>query len=179
MADPAAQILLADIGATNARFALLRRGGEIGRVRTLAVAEYPRFTDAVAAFLAGERAPVAGAVLAVAGPVEGGDPLAEVVEGQRSLLCVRVLQGLLPQRTRRITEERLQPAKDTTLTTKDRRLTKEFLRWLQTNSCRMVCSIWPQALVRGSIRSKWPAAGISSRWRSSFSLLARFCLAAT
>src|ERR1700736_2920288 len=71
MAGPAAQILLADIGATNARFALLRRGGEIGRVRTLAVAEYPRFTDAVAAFLAGERAPVAGAVLAVAGPVEG------------------------------------------------------------------------------------------------------------
>ena len=71
MADPAAQILLADIGATNARFALLRRGGEIGPVRTLAVADYPRFTDAVAAFLAGERARPAGAVLAVAGTVEG------------------------------------------------------------------------------------------------------------
>ncbi len=71
MADPAAQILLADIGATNARFALLRRGGETGPVRTLAVADYPRFTDAVAAFLAGERARPAGAVLAVAGPVEG------------------------------------------------------------------------------------------------------------
>ena len=49
MADPAAQILLADIGATNARFALLRRGGDIGPVRTLAVADYPQFTDAVAA----------------------------------------------------------------------------------------------------------------------------------
>jgi glucokinase len=71
MADPAAQILLADIGATNARFALLRRGEDIGPVRTLAVADYPQFTDAVAAFLAGEGASLAGAVLAVAGPVEG------------------------------------------------------------------------------------------------------------
>jgi glucokinase len=71
MADPAAQILLADIGATNARFALLRRGGDIGPVRTLAVADYPQFTDAVAAFLAGEGPSLAGAVLAVAGPVEG------------------------------------------------------------------------------------------------------------
>ena len=71
MASPAAQILLADIGATNARFALLRRGGDIGPVRTLAVADYPQFTAAVAAFLAGEDASLAGAVLAVAGPVEG------------------------------------------------------------------------------------------------------------
>ena len=70
MADPAAQILLADIGATNARFALLRRGGRTGPVRTLAVAGYPQFTDAVATFLRNERAAVAGAVLAVAGPVE-------------------------------------------------------------------------------------------------------------
>jgi glucokinase len=71
MADPAAQILLADIGATNARFALLRRGGEIGPVRTLAVADYPRFTDAVVAFLAREGSSPAGAMLAVAGPIEG------------------------------------------------------------------------------------------------------------
>ena len=70
MADPAAQTLLADIGATNARFALLRRAEAIGPVRTLAVADYPQFTDAVAAFLTAERATVAGAVLAVAGPVE-------------------------------------------------------------------------------------------------------------
>jgi glucokinase len=71
MADPAAQILLADIGATNARFALLRRGGEMGPVRTLAVADYPQFTGAVAAFLAGQGASLAGAMLAVAGLVEG------------------------------------------------------------------------------------------------------------
>jgi glucokinase len=70
MADPGAQTLLADIGATNARFALLRRGGDIGPVRTLAVADYPKFTDAVAAFLAAEGVSPAGAVLAVAGPVE-------------------------------------------------------------------------------------------------------------
>ena len=71
MADPAGQILLADIGATNARFALMRKGGDIGPVRTLAVADYPRFTDAVAAFLEQSSAAPAGAVLAVAGPVEG------------------------------------------------------------------------------------------------------------
>ena len=72
MADPGAQILLADIGATNARFALLSRGEDIGPVRTLAVADYPQFTDAVAAFLKGEGASPGGAVLAVAGPVEDG-----------------------------------------------------------------------------------------------------------
>jgi len=71
MADPGAQILLADIGATNARFALLRRGVDIGPVRTLAVADYPKFTDAVAAFLKAEGGSPAGAVLAVAGVVEG------------------------------------------------------------------------------------------------------------
>jgi glucokinase len=70
MADPAAQTLLADIGATNARFALLRRGGDTGPVRTLAVADYPQFTDAVGAFIAEQGVPLAGAVLAVAGPVE-------------------------------------------------------------------------------------------------------------
>jgi glucokinase len=72
MADPAAQTLLADIGATNARFALLRRGGGTSPVRTLAVADYPQFTDAVGAFLAEQGVPLAGAVLAVAGPVESG-----------------------------------------------------------------------------------------------------------
>jgi glucokinase len=70
MADPAGQILLADIGATNARFALLREGGEIGPVRTLAVADYPQFTDAATAFLRGQGVALAAAVLAVAGPVE-------------------------------------------------------------------------------------------------------------
>src|SRR5262249_60452697 len=70
MADPAGQILLADIGATNARFALLREDGEIGPVRIRPVAEYPRFTDAVADFLQGQGAAPAAAVLAVAGLVE-------------------------------------------------------------------------------------------------------------
>src|SRR5262249_2220496 len=70
MADPAAQTLLADIGATNARFALLRRDGDTSPVRTLAVADYPQVTDAAGAFLAEQGVPLAGAVLAVAGPVE-------------------------------------------------------------------------------------------------------------
>ena len=57
MAHPAGEILLADIGATNARFTLLDPSGEIGPVQTLAVADHPRFTDAVAAFLAARAAP--------------------------------------------------------------------------------------------------------------------------
>jgi len=71
MADLAGQTLLADIGATNARFALMPAGGDIGPVRTLAVADYPRFTDAVAAFLQQTGVALAGAVLAVAAPIEG------------------------------------------------------------------------------------------------------------
>jgi len=71
MTDPAGQILLADIGGTNARFALLRQA-EIGPVHTLPVADYPRFTDAVTAFLQSQGVEPTGAVLAVAGLVEDG-----------------------------------------------------------------------------------------------------------
>jgi glucokinase len=71
MAEPDEQILLADIGATNARFALLRQGHGMGPVRTLAVADHPQLTDAVAAFLDGHRPPLGAAMLAVAGPVDG------------------------------------------------------------------------------------------------------------
>ncbi|NVO17040.1 MAG: glucokinase [Rhodoplanes sp.] len=64
-------ILLADIGGTNARFALMT--DRLGAIRHLAVVDFPAAKDAVATFLredaAGSR--VAGAVLAVAAPVEG------------------------------------------------------------------------------------------------------------
>lgn len=50
MSNPPSHVLLADIGATNARFALLANG-ELGRVRTFNVADFPRFDDVVAAFL--------------------------------------------------------------------------------------------------------------------------------
>jgi glucokinase len=63
-------MLLADIGATNARFALLHAGQGVGPVRTLAVADHPQLTDAVAAFLDGHKLSIGGAMLAVAGPVD-------------------------------------------------------------------------------------------------------------
>lgn len=74
MADPAVtvmdQTLLADIGGTNARFALLDRDG-IGPIEYAKVSEYRTATDAIAAFLA-RHAPagfVRAAILGVAGPI--------------------------------------------------------------------------------------------------------------
>lgn len=65
------RVLLADIGGTNARFAVLA-GRELGPVAHVAVAGHARFTDALAAYLA-QRAdgPIDAAVLAVAGVVAG------------------------------------------------------------------------------------------------------------
>ena len=67
----AKRILLGDIGATNARFALLV-DGQLGPVKSFDVVGFPRFTDAAAIFLKEhcDRADVTEAVLAVAGPVE-------------------------------------------------------------------------------------------------------------
>ena len=67
--------LLADIGGTNARFALETAPGIIGGMLTLACADYPRFEDAVHAYLASCGTPAAGpvrhAVIAIANPVDG------------------------------------------------------------------------------------------------------------
>ena len=73
MAASLEHVLLGDIGATNARFARLT-DGVVGAVDTITVADHPRFTEAVEAFLGrqGSRTPTTGAVLAVAGPVENG-----------------------------------------------------------------------------------------------------------
>ncbi|MGK7868277.1 glucokinase [Falsiroseomonas sp. E2-1-a20] len=62
--------LLADIGGTNARFALLE-DGQVGDPAILPVAAYPTPEDAIAAALVllRPRTPVDRAVLAVAGPV--------------------------------------------------------------------------------------------------------------
>src|SRR5262249_9232472 len=65
-------VLPGELGGTNARFALLE-GGRLSPVEQMLVASYPQFIDAVESFLAGLGRPaVAGAVIAVAGPVEGG-----------------------------------------------------------------------------------------------------------
>ena len=65
-------MLLGDIGATNARFALLSNG-VLGPIERLNVAEFARFTDAVNAFLVchSRQMSVPEAALAVAGPVDG------------------------------------------------------------------------------------------------------------
>jgi glucokinase len=68
--------LLADIGGTNARFALQRGSGSgtSDDIATLACADYPAFTDAVRAYLArhpGAAREVRHAVIAIANPVEG------------------------------------------------------------------------------------------------------------
>jgi len=63
-------ILLGDIGATNARLALLSNGA-IGPIEWFRVAEFERFGDAVSEFLKrhGSKVSIAEALLAVAGPV--------------------------------------------------------------------------------------------------------------
>ncbi len=68
----AAPALLADIGGTNARFALLR-DGTVGPISVRSVADYPTIEEAVAAYLESEGgiAPRA-ATLAVAGAVVDG-----------------------------------------------------------------------------------------------------------
>jgi glucokinase len=65
------RILLGDIGATNARFALLTQG-VLGPIEHLSVADFSRFADAISAFLDGHgrQVSVSEAVLAVAGPVD-------------------------------------------------------------------------------------------------------------
>ncbi|HYR66326.1 MAG TPA: glucokinase [Reyranella sp.] len=73
MSTPPESALLADIGATNARFALLI-GADIGALATYAVADYASPIEAARAFLAG---PAAGhapkrALIAAAGPVVNG-----------------------------------------------------------------------------------------------------------
>jgi glucokinase len=72
MASPPDHMLLGDIGATNARLALMSNG-RLGPIEWFTVAEFARFTDAVDAFV--ERhcrhVSVPEALLAVAGPVAG------------------------------------------------------------------------------------------------------------
>jgi glucokinase len=65
--------LLGDIGATNARFALLA-GGALGPVKSFDVSSFARFADAAAVFLKEhcQQIDIINALLAVAGPVEGG-----------------------------------------------------------------------------------------------------------
>jgi glucokinase len=67
--------LLADVGGTNARFALELAPGRIEFIDVLACADYPRLTDAIRAYLGSEQVANAGlglvhhAAIAIANPV--------------------------------------------------------------------------------------------------------------
>jgi len=67
--------LIADIGATNARFALVLRGGGATPVRVCALDDHPSLADALDAYLIEQSPPVrpSEAVLAVASPVTGDE----------------------------------------------------------------------------------------------------------
>lgn len=67
------RFLLADIGGTHARFAMLS-GDELGPVRPLDVRSYPRIDDAISHFFSqdGGFSSIDEAIFAVAGPVENG-----------------------------------------------------------------------------------------------------------
>jgi glucokinase len=70
-ADASDSVLLADIGGTNARFALMQRG-KTGAIEHMKVADFPTATDAIESFVARHATgkQIAAAVLGVAGPVE-------------------------------------------------------------------------------------------------------------
>lgn len=70
----ASTVVLADIGGTNARFALAGGGGA-GQVTRLAVSDYATFDDALDHFLSLRRLPGAPdvAAIAIAGPVSRGE----------------------------------------------------------------------------------------------------------
>lgn len=65
-------VVLADVGGTNVRFAVLR-GGTLGPVKRWAVADFPHFADALEAFLAQQpdRGTIRHALFGAAGVVEG------------------------------------------------------------------------------------------------------------
>jgi glucokinase len=77
MMDGAAPRLLADIGGTNARFALQSGDARFEAVEVLACAAYPTLGAAIAAYLAGAAArgfavdTISAAAIAIANPVEG------------------------------------------------------------------------------------------------------------
>ncbi len=87
--------LLADIGGTNARFALETAPGRIEQVQVLRGADYPEFTDAVQAYLqlAGQP-PVRHAVVAIANPVQGDQIKMTNHDWAFSIEAARQLLGL-------------------------------------------------------------------------------------
>ena len=65
--------LIADIGATNARFAIADGHGGYDGIRVYACANYPQFADAITHYCAESGVQPTRAVVSIAGPVDGGD----------------------------------------------------------------------------------------------------------
>lgn len=67
--------LLADIGGTNARFALERGPGDIGKIHIYPCKDFPGIADAIAQFFrdvgVSDAAPVRHAAVAIANPIDG------------------------------------------------------------------------------------------------------------
>ena len=65
--------LIGDVGATNARFALVQRDGTMTPARVYALNDYPSLTEAISSYLAEQSSPVSldQCVLAVASPITG------------------------------------------------------------------------------------------------------------
>lgn len=69
--------LVADIGATNARFALIGKNGDLGQMDVLQCADFPDFAAAAQAYLQSARPDkkIQSAALAVAAPLDGSDEI--------------------------------------------------------------------------------------------------------
>jgi glucokinase len=87
--------LLADVGGTNARFALELAPGRIDAIQTLRGADYKEFSDAVQAYLNGfGHAPVKHAAIAIANPVQGDQIQMTNHDWAFSIEATRKLLGL-------------------------------------------------------------------------------------
>jgi len=92
--------LVADIGATNARFALVGEGGAPCSPRVYKVAEHPSLAEAIGRFLNDEGGPApTHAVLAIAGPIMGDEfrmlnhpPWSFSIEALRAALRLKTLR---------------------------------------------------------------------------------------
>jgi glucokinase len=87
--------LLADIGGTNARFALETAPGCIAHVVTLACADYPLLADAIGSYLATQPGfAVRHAVIAIANPVDGDLVTMTNHHWRFSIQATRIVLGL-------------------------------------------------------------------------------------
>lgn len=90
--------LLADVGGTNARFALQTATGRIEAIAVLPCQAYPTFTDAVQAYLSGAATagaqPVRYAAIAIANPVDGDQIRMTNHDWQFSIEAARCALGL-------------------------------------------------------------------------------------